>query len=139
MKNTGPSNNYINCYGETEGYYLDEIEFTYKQCYQSCKTCKIKGFDDTHNCLECNEQYTYQVNLVDTKYKNCYTENPDRPQTDIPENPLQIITSEINTYKSERANTESISTNNNHISSDIITLTERNTYKSELYSISSTL
>ena len=59
---------YINCYKELEGYYLDNNIF--KQCYYSCKTCNISGNIKNHNCLECNENYTYEIN--NSNYINCY-------------------------------------------------------------------
>ena len=44
---------YINCYNEIEdGYYLDIQNKLYKKCYESCKTCNIKGNKLIHNCLE---------------------------------------------------------------------------------------
>jgi len=83
IKNNGESNNNINCYGEREGYYLDETNFNYKPCYESCKICKIKGDHDKHNCLECKDQFTYYINLNNTDYKNCYIENPLLLNNDI--------------------------------------------------------
>ena len=66
IKNLGE---YINCYNETEeGYYLD-INI-YKKCYYTCKTCEIKGNDKYHNCLICNSNYTFEINI--NNYKNCY-------------------------------------------------------------------
>ena len=57
IKNNGQSqsNSNINYYGETEGYYIDETDFNYKQCYESCKICKINGDHYIHNCLECKD------------------------------------------------------------------------------------
>ena len=94
IKNNGQSNSNINCYGETEGYYLDESDFNYKPCYESCKICKINGDHDAHNSLECKDQYTYYINIENTDNKNCYTENP-----------LQIITSEISLNNNQEINT----------------------------------
>ena len=72
MKNKPSSNDYINCYGETEGYYLDENSWEYKQCYISCKTCKKSGDDLYHYCLECKEEYSNEIKISDSDYKNCY-------------------------------------------------------------------
>ena len=63
---------YINCYNEAEeGYYLDNN--IYKKCYYSCKTCELKGNETYHNCLICNSNYTFEINI--NKYKNCYEYN----------------------------------------------------------------
>ena len=59
---------YINCYNEIEGYYLD-INI-YKKCYYTCKTCEIKGNDKYHNCLICNSNYAFELYI--NNYKNCY-------------------------------------------------------------------
>ena len=61
---------YINCYNEIEGYYLDIINNIYKKCYYSCKTCEIIGNDTNHNCLICNSNYTFEINI--NNYTNCY-------------------------------------------------------------------
>ena len=41
--------NYINCYKELEGYYLDNN--IYKKCYFTCKICDISGNKNNHNCI----------------------------------------------------------------------------------------
>ena len=66
-----PSNfgEYINCYKDLKGYYLDENEFVYKKCYYTCETCKMKGDNITNNCLTCKENYTcgiYYINEIST-------------------------------------------------------------------------
>ena len=63
-------NNFIKCYKSPEGYYFDNVELLYKKCYISCKTCDIGGSDSYHNCVECNDNYIYQIQFSD--YKNCY-------------------------------------------------------------------
>ena len=83
-KNNNQNNNYINCYGEIDGYYLDETDFSYKQCYDSCEICERSGNNDAHNCLDCKDEYSYERVIPNTDYKNCYIYNP-----------LQIITSQI--------------------------------------------
>jgi len=73
QKENDPSNlgDYFNCYnGEPEGYYLDEEAQIYKKCYNSCKTCKRKGNDIKHNCIECNSDFTFEIDYIN--YKNCY-------------------------------------------------------------------
>ena len=59
---------YINCYKEPEGYYLDNN--IYKECYNSCKTCNISGNNKFHNCIECKENYTFTLN--NKNFFNCY-------------------------------------------------------------------
>ena len=54
------------------------ILINYKQCYESCKICKINGDHYIHNSLECKDQYKYNANLENTDYKNCYMENISR-------------------------------------------------------------
>ena len=50
---------YINCYKEPEGYYLDNN--LYKKCYETCKTCNIQGNSENHNCLTCNENFRFGI------------------------------------------------------------------------------
>ena len=61
---------YINCYKEPKGYYLDYNASLYKKCYDSCETCKVKGNNITHNCLSCSKDF--QISLNFTNYFNCY-------------------------------------------------------------------
>ena len=70
-----PSNlgEYINCYREPKGYYLDKNASLYKKCYYTCKTCEKKGTSLNHNCLTCNENYPIQITFNNlTNYTNCY-------------------------------------------------------------------
>ena len=62
--------NYFYCYKEPKGYYLDETEFIYKKCYETCETCEFKGDSKFHNCLECNNNY--QFTIKKNNYFNCY-------------------------------------------------------------------
>ena len=104
------NNTVINCFNDPEGYYLDENDYLYKLCYNSCKICNIKGNDTYHNCIECNDDYNYESNI--SNYKNCYINNPNNILTDTYKNKISetiinnnlqsIITDKIiNTYKSE--------------------------------------
>ena len=68
------NNSDINCYESPKGYYLDENDLVYKLCYNSCKICKINGNETQHNCIECNDDYIYEINI--SNYKNCYIDNP---------------------------------------------------------------
>ena len=40
---------YINCYKDPEGYYLDINAELYKRCHYTCKTCEMKGNYLFHN------------------------------------------------------------------------------------------
>ena len=60
----------INCYKEEKGYYLDKIDLIFKKCYYTCDTCEIKGNNETHNCLTCDNNYPYEIKKYN--YKNCY-------------------------------------------------------------------
>ena len=59
---------YINCYKEPEGYYLDNN--LYKKCYNSCKTCNISKNNQFHNCIECYDNYIFKIK--NNNYFNCY-------------------------------------------------------------------
>ncbi len=66
---------YINCYKEPEGYYLDKN--LYKKCYLTCKKCDKEGNYINHNCIECNDDFTIKIetkNYINC-YKNCSDEN----------------------------------------------------------------
>ena len=63
-------NNFIKCYNSPEGFYLDIGDLLYKKCYNSCKNCNKSGNEFYHNCIECKEDYIYEVQFDD--YKNCY-------------------------------------------------------------------
>ena len=64
------SNIIINNYQSTGGYYFDEVDSFYKLCYSSCKSCNIGGNDINHNCIECKDDYIFEMNI--SIYKNCY-------------------------------------------------------------------
>ena len=61
---------YINCYKDPEGYYLDNEDQIYKSCYYTCETCEIKGNNITHNCLKCKEIFPFGI--IMNNYNNCY-------------------------------------------------------------------
>ena len=64
---------YINCYKEPEGYYLDINDSLYKKCYFTCEKCDIKGDIINHNCIKCKENYyPYLMNINNNNYTNCY-------------------------------------------------------------------
>ena len=60
---------YIGCYKDPKGYYLDINESLYKECYLTCASCNKTGDDNIHNCLECKENYSIKNNISD--YLNC--------------------------------------------------------------------
>ena len=55
---------YIKCYKDLIGYYLDKGNMTFKKCYKTCETCEIKGDNLTHNCLQCNSNYSFAINIT---------------------------------------------------------------------------
>ena len=61
---------FIDCFKDPKGYYLDKNESIYKKCYYRCETCEIKGDNITHNCLECNSNFSKAINF--NNYSNCY-------------------------------------------------------------------
>ena len=73
-----PSNigQYINCYkGPLKGFYLDKNEKIFKKCYYTCETCEIEGNNITHNCLECNEDFHFNISFANNSF-NCYENCP---------------------------------------------------------------
>ena len=64
---------YINCYKDPEGYYLGNN--LYRKCYYTCKTCNISGNNISHNCIECNANYTIEIKY--NNYFNCYNNCDD--------------------------------------------------------------
>ena len=99
--NVSNNNTNINCFREEESYYLDEIDWNYKPCYISCKKCNTNGNNETNNCIECKEEYIYEINISSTNFKNCYINNPFQSS----------INSEINLFSYEST---LINYNNNH-------------------------
>ena len=72
IENTFPiGNNYFECYKEPKGYYLDTIASLYKKCFFTCETCDKKGDFWNHNCLTCNDNFTFRINS--SNYVNCYS------------------------------------------------------------------
>ena len=58
----------INCYIKPNDSYFENIN-----CYETCKSCVIEGNENSHNCLECNDNYTPETNNID--YLNCKCDN----------------------------------------------------------------
>ena len=59
---------YINCYKELDGYYLDNN--IYKKCFYTCKICNISGNNKNHNCIECSDDYSFKIKNRNSF--NCY-------------------------------------------------------------------
>ena len=71
------NSNLKKCYKDLEGYYLNKSIQKYKQCYQTCKTCKQNGNNFMHNCLKCNNDYPfiYGNNCYEFCHHNFYNES----------------------------------------------------------------
>ena len=63
--------------------YINCFEPKVVVCYNSCKTCEIEGNETNNNCIECKDDFIYELNITNTKYKNCYIDNPFKPSTTI--------------------------------------------------------
>ena len=88
------NNLYINCFESKDYYYLDEIDWNYKECYNSCLTCEIKGNETNNNCLKCKDEFIYEL-TISNGYKNCYLNNLIANDFDIMKN---IINDLINDF-----------------------------------------
>jgi surface protein len=64
--------NDLDCYKNPKGYYLDVNDTKYKKCFYTCETCEIKGDYLSHNCLTCNSNFTFSINIKNNNYINCY-------------------------------------------------------------------
>ena len=54
-----------------ENFYLDPDDDIYKECYQNCQKCSVKGNEINNNCDECKEDYIF-LNESFVKRKNCF-------------------------------------------------------------------
>ena len=61
---------YINCYKNPKGYYLDKNDSVYKKCYNTCEACDINGNYLNHNCIKCNDNFP--INIKYNNLSNCY-------------------------------------------------------------------
>ena len=61
---------YKKCYQDPEGYFLNNNDQNYHECYQSCETCLTFGDKETHNCLKCKNNYKFPM-IINNNY-NCY-------------------------------------------------------------------
>ena len=59
------------CYDKTpEGYYLDENNEIFKNCFETCKYCKGEGDEINNNCTQCISNYDFYKNP--NNIMNCY-------------------------------------------------------------------
>ena len=92
---------FIDCYEILKGFYFDLVENKYKACYNSCETCEIAGNEEINNCIECKEEYMYEINISNSNYKNCfYINNKNNQfknnQTNIISNTIEELITDIN-------------------------------------------
>ena len=109
------NNSYINCFIPKEIIYSSEVLHNFISCYNSCKLCEIEGNETYNNCIECKDDFTYEFNITNSVYKNCYKNNLFDYSTDVNKN---IYTSEListdndyQQYSSELLGYTDISTN----------------------------
>ena len=68
-ENNDEEETFMKCYKFSEGYYL--ANSFYKKCYETCKYCSTGGDEIYHNCLNCKDDYIYEI--LYNNFKNCYT------------------------------------------------------------------
>ena len=66
------NDSYINCFEPKETINTIEIQSDFHLCYYSCKTCEIEGNETYNNCIECEDDFIYEFNITNSKFKNCY-------------------------------------------------------------------
>ena len=64
------NNSFHKCYSIPEGYYFNEDEKILNHCYHSCKKCSYLGNEENHNCIECKNNYIYEMKINNSL--NCY-------------------------------------------------------------------
>jgi len=84
---------YINCYKEINGYYLDKNKSQFKKCYDTCQTCEIKGDFNSHDCLLCKKNFI-PIKMKYTNYNNCY-------ENDVSKIIKQILSNSTKTKEEE--------------------------------------
>ena len=67
-------NNFINNNNNPLIYcnYEDLINIS---CYHTCESCDFKGNKSHHYCIECKKDYLDEIDITNSKYKNCYKNN----------------------------------------------------------------
>ena len=91
-----PSNigDYINCYKDLDGYYLDKNDLLYKKCFYRCETCEVNGNEKFNNCKSCNKRYSFPIHF--NNYYNCY----DKPYyNDSNGKTYELINNENTSYR----------------------------------------
>ena len=83
----------MKCYENIKGYYLDHVNYIFKKCYYTCKTCEIQGNSIDHNCLICNDNFPKKIN--NNNYLNCYNNSNYDEYLNIPSD-SNITANEIN-------------------------------------------
>ena len=66
-------NSYIKCFKNPKGYYLDENKH-YQKCYSSCDYCSGEGDENYHNCIQCSQDFLYELHFNSINTINCYQE-----------------------------------------------------------------
>ena len=110
------NNNFIQCYkGNISGYYFDNNDKYYKECYKTCKTCNKKGNDTNNNCLSCKSGTPFRTSgslecfqFLDTIINNIDIGN----NSIIPEKNISFIITVTNIDKN-------ITTYNNNVIIDL--------------------
>ena len=69
-----PNPLFKDCFKSPNGFYLDLTDLSFKKCYNSCASCNITGNDDYHNCVECDNEYKFE--LYKNNSFNCYSQCP---------------------------------------------------------------
>ena len=90
---------FMKCYENIKGYYLDHVNYIFKKCYYTCKTCEIQGNSIDHNCLICNDNFPKKIN--NNNYLNCYNNSNYDEYLNIPSD-SNITANEINQKIYER-------------------------------------
>ena len=86
--------NFINCYnGNMDYYFLDFDTKLYQPCYYSCKTCDKKGNSLNHNCLTCNDEFSYGIKIQEGI--NCYKLNDNEDVIKLEEETVQNAREEM--------------------------------------------
>ena len=62
--------NFVFCYKEVDGCYLDKNDKISKKCYSLCKRCFGGGDENNHNCKVCIDNYEFSN--IFNKENNCY-------------------------------------------------------------------
>ena len=57
------------------GYYFDENEEVFKECYKNCKSCNEEGNEINNKCIECKSNFTFLNDSLNDK--NCYKICPE--------------------------------------------------------------